>query len=238
MAIYAIEWDATSERLYETGVDRGVFYPRNKNGTYDNGEAWNGLTGVTESPSGAETTPIYADNIKYLSLVSLEELGGTIEAYMYPEGFALCDGSAEPVKGVVIGQQNRNSFGMSYRTIIGNDTELDNHGYKLHLLYGCQASPSEKAYQTVNDSPEAISFSWELTTTPVPVAGYKPTASLTIDSTKVDSAKLAALEEILYGKPAVPPTTEGGSDGVEAVAPRLPLPDEVISILGDTEAAG
>lgn len=236
--MYAITWDEVGERLYETGVDRGVFYGRNKEtGAYDNGEAWNGLSSVTESPSGAETTPVYADNIKYLSLISVEELGGTIEAYMYPEGFGKCDGSEEVAPGVHIGQQNRETFGLCYRSILGNDTELNNYGYKLHLIYGCQVSPSERAYQTVNDSPEAATLSWTLTTTPVPVTGYKPTASMVIDSTKVDAAKLAALEDILYGKAAVPPTTEGGDDGVAAVKPRLPMPDEIISLLSTANAS-
>lgn len=224
-----IIWDKTGERLYETGVDRGVLYPLNKSGEYTPGVAWNGLTAVTESPSGAESTPLYADNIKYLNMLSTEEFGATIEAYTYPDEFAECDGSASLADGVMIGQQNRNVFGFSYRTLLGNDVDSTNYGYKLHLIYGAQASPSEKNYATVNDSPEAISLSWEVTTTPVNVTGFKPTASITIDSTKVDKEKLAALEEILYGKN---PTTTEGSDGVD---PRLPLPDEIKQIMGTSE---
>lgn len=224
-----IIWDATGERFYETGVDKGVLYLLNKSGEYTPGVAWNGLTAVTESPSGAESTPLYADNIKYLNMLSTEEFGATIEAYTFPDEFYECDGSASLVEGVMIGQQNRNMFGFSYRTLIGNDVDNTNHGYKLHLIYGAQASPSEKNYATVNDSPEAISLSWEVTTTPVNVTGFKPTASITIDSTKVDKEKLAALEEILYGKD---PTTPEGSDGV---LPRLPLPDEIKQIMGSAE---
>lgn len=224
-----IIWDKTGERLYETGVDRGVLYPLNKSGAYTPGVAWNGLTAVTESPSGAESTPLYADNIKYLNMLSTEEFGATIEAYTYPDEFAECDGSASLSEGVTIGQQNRNVFGFSYRTLLGNDVDSTNYGYKLHLIYGAQASPSEKNYATVNDSPEAISLSWEVTTTPVNVTGFKPTASVTIDSTKVAKEKLAALEEILYGKN---PTTPEGSDGVD---PRLPLPDEIKQIMESTD---
>lgn len=221
-----IVWDATGKRYYETGVDHGVLYPQDSSGTYPKGVAWNGLTAVTESPSGAEATPLYADNIKYLNLISAEEFGATVEAYTYPDEFAQCDGSAEIVPGVMIGQQNRKSFGLCYRTTMGNDVDGNSYGYKLHIIYGASASPSEKSYATINDSPEAISFSWELKTTPVNVTGFKPTASITIDSNKVDSVKLARLEEILYGKD---PTELGGSDGVE---PRLPLPDEIVSIIG------
>lgn len=217
-------WDKTGERFYETGVDRGVLYPQ-VNGAYPKGVAWNGLTGVTESPSGAEATAIYADNTKYLSLMSAEELGATVEAYTYPEEFAECDGSANIATGVTIGQQARKSFGLCYRTIKGNDVDGNDHGYILHLIYGAMASPSEKAYATVSDSPEAITFSWELTTTPVSVPGFKPTASLTIDSTKADKTKLAALEEILYGKD---PSTPDGLDGVD---PRMPLPEEIMKIM-------
>ena len=212
-----IVWDQTGKRLYETGVDRGVIYPLNINGTYPLGVAWNGLSNVTESPSGAEASPVYADNIKYLNLVSAEDFGASIEAYTYPDEFAECDGSAELTPGVMIGQQNRKTFGLCYRSLLGNDVEGTEYGYKLHLVYGALAAPSEKAYQTVNDSPEAIALSWEITTSPVSVAGFKPTAILTIDSTKVDAAKLAALENILYGK-----------DLVEA---RLPLPDEVTTLM-------
>ena len=221
-----IVWDATGERYYETGVDHGVLYPQDSSGTYPKGVAWNGLTAVTESPSGAEATPLYADNIKYLNLISAEEFGATVEAYTYPDEFAQCDGSAEIVPGVMIGQQNRKSFGLCYRTTMGNDVDGNSYGYKLHIIYGASASPSEKSYATINDSPEAITFSWELKTIPVNVTGFKPTASITIDSNKVDPGKLASLEEILYGKD---PTELGGSDGVE---PRLPLPNEIVSIIG------
>ena len=195
-----IIWDATGDRLYETGIDKGVLYPINGEGKYTPGVAWNGLTGVTESPSGAEATALYADNIKYLSLYSAEEFGATIEAYTYPKEFESCDGSAELGEGVVIGQQTRKVFGLCYRTLVGNDVDAQDHGYKLHLIYGCMASPSEKGYQSVNDSPEAITFSWEVTTTPVNVAGFKPTASLIIDSTKIKEDKLKKIEDILYGK--------------------------------------
>ena len=217
-------WDKTGEHFYETGVKQGVFYPQT-NGEYTNGVAWNGLTAVTESPSGAEATALYADDIKYLSLYSTEEFGVTIEAYTYPEEFAKCDGSASLVDGVYVGQQTRKPFGLCYKTTLGNDTDGNDHGYKLHIIYGAMASPSEKAYATINDSPEAITFSWELTTTPVSVSGMKPTATVVIDSTKADETKLAALEAILYGKD---PSTNGGSDGVE---PRLPLPDEIKTLM-------
>ena len=215
-------WDQTGERYYETGVKMGVLYPQSASGTYPKGVAWNGLTAVTESPSGAEATPLYADDIKYLNLYSAEEFGATIEAYTYPDEFAECDGSAEVATGVTIGQQNRKAFGLCYRTTIGNDTDGNNHGYKLHIIYGAMASPSEKAYATINDSPEAITFSWEITTTPVSVSGFKPTASVTIDSTKVDGAKLKQLEAILYGD-------NGSSSAGDA---RLPLPDEIVTIIG------
>lgn len=219
-----IVWDKTGERLYETGVKNGVLYVQNSDGSYPKGVAWNGLTAVTESPSGAEATALYADDIKYLNLMSNEEFGATIEAYMYPKEFKVCDGSAEIAKGVTIGQQARKTFGLAYRTVLGNDVDGNDHGYKLHLIYGATASPSEKGYSTINDSPEAITFSWELNTTPVSVTGFKPTASLVIDSTEVDAEKLAELETILYGKD---PTSDGGADGVD---PRLPLPDEVAAI--------
>jgi hypothetical protein len=213
-----ILWDETSKRTYETGVDHGVLYPaKAEDGTYPKGYAWNGLTAVTESPSGAEASPQYADNIKYLNMTSLEEFGATVEAFTYPKEFAICDGSVEPVPGVILGQQDRTSFGLAYRTVLGNDVVGNAYGYKLHLIYGGKAAPSEKAYATINDSPEAITFSWEITTTPVLVTGHKAVASLTIDSTKVDPAKLATLEAILFG-----------TVGADA---RLPLPDEVISIL-------
>lgn len=212
-------WDKTGDRLYETGVKNGVLYIPTA-GVYSKGVAWNGLTAVTESPSGAEATALYADDTKYLSLMSAEEFGATIEAYTYPDEFAACDGSAELADGVMIGQQKRSTFGLCYKTAIGNDTEGNDHGYKLHIVYGAQAKPSERAYASINDSPEAITFSWEITTTPVNVTGAKPTASLVIDSTKADPSKLAALEDILYGK-----------DGEPANEPRLPLPDEIKSLM-------
>lgn len=218
-----IIWDNSGDRLYETGVNNAVLYVKT-NGAYTKGVAWNGITAITESPSGAEASPLYADNIKYLNLMSAEELGATIEAYTYPNEFAECDGTAELSDGVSIGQQKRSTFGLSYKTTVGNDIDGSDHGYKLHLIYGALAAPSEKAYATMNDSPEAINFSWEVSTTPVNVTGKKPTASLTIDSTKADATKLAALEVILYGKN---PTTEGGTDGTE---PRLPLPDEIATL--------
>ena len=212
-----IVWDQTGERLYETGVKRGVLYVQDSGGTYPKGVAWNGLTAVTESPSGAEATPLYADDIKYLNLISTEELGGTIEAYTYPDEFAECDGSASIATGVYIGQQPRKTFGMCYTTTVGNDVDSNAHGYKLHLIYGALASPSEKAYSTINDSPEAITFSWEFSTTPVNVTGFKPTANIVIDSTKTTPEKLAALEKILYGD--------------TDVEPRLPLPNEVAQVM-------
>lgn len=218
-------WDKTGERLYETGVSQGVLYPQSS-GTYPKGVAWNGLTTVTESPSGAEATALYADNIKYLNLFSAEEFGATIEAYTYPDEFMECDGSAQYAKGAYIGQQNRKSFGLCYKTLLGNDTDGQDHGYKLHIIYGAMASPSEKAYATVNDSPEAITFSWEVTTTPVNVTGFEPTATIVIDSTKCDPTKLQDLEDILYG------SDEGGSGGTE---PRLPLPDEIATTLGEVD---
>lgn len=214
-----LAWDETSKKLYETGVRQGVLYPQDASGAYPKGVAWNGLTAITESPSGAEETALWADDIKYLSLRSAEEFGATIEAYTYPDEFAICDGSAALTDGVIIGQQPRKPFGLCYRTVLGNDTELDAHGYKLHLIYGATASPSERAYQTVNDSPEAITFSWEMTTVPVAVTGAKPTACVTIDSTKVDSAKLAALEKVLYGD--------------ESTDARLPLPDEIKTLFSE-----
>lgn len=219
-------WDKTGEHFYETGVKNGVLYPMSASGTYPKGVAWNGLTAITESPSGAEATALYADDIKYLNLMSNEEFGATVEAYTYPDEFAECDGSASLTEGVYIGQQARKTFGLCYRTTLGNDSKGNDYGYKLHIIYGAMASPSEKAYSTINDSPDAITFSWELSTTPVAVANFKPTASLTIDSTKVDSTKLAALEEILYGKDG---TGEDQSTG--AVDPRLPLPDEIANIM-------
>lgn len=214
-------WDKTGERFYETGVKFGVLYVQ-EGTAYPKGVAWNGLTAVTESPSGAEATPLYADDIKYLNLVSAEEFGATIEAYTYPDEFMVCDGSAVLTDGVYIGQQPRKTFGLCYRTAVGNDVDNNNYGYKLHLIYGALAAPSEKAYATINDSPEAITFSWEVSTTPVNVTGHKPTASLVIDSTKVDSAKLAALEAALYGN--------------EEKEAYLPLPDEVLSIMNGAAA--
>lgn len=215
-----LEWDKTGERLYEVGVKMGVLYPIDESGTYPKGVAWNGLTAVTESPSGAEPTALYADDIKYLNLMSTEEFGAKVEAYTYPDEFAECDGSAVIVAGITIGQQPRKMFGLCYRTAIGNDVDNNDHGYKLHLIYGATASPSEKGYTTISDSPDAITFSWDITTTPVNVSGFKPTSSIAIDSTKVDETKLAALEAILYG-----------SESEEA---RLPLPDEIVTLMGAT----
>lgn len=213
-----LTWDNTGERLYETGVDHGVLYIPDGNGVYSDGVAWNGLTTVTESPSGAEATALYADNVKYLDLRSAEEFGATIEAYTYPDEFSQFDGVASPSPGVLVGQQSRSTFGFSYRTNIGNDVEGSDFGYKLHLIYGATASPSEKAYATINDSPEAITFSWEVSTTPVSAGGaLKPTAQLIIDSTKVDSADLTTLENLLYGA---------------AGNPQLPSPASVIAIFG------
>lgn len=211
-----IVWDQTGDRLYETGVKNGVLYPQ-VSGAYPKGVAWNGLSAVTESPSGAEATPIYADDIKYLNLMSVEEFGGTIEAYMYPDEFAACNGEANLAEGVTFGQQTRQAFGFCYRTVLGNDSEGDAHGYKLHLIYGALAAPSEKAYASINDTPEPITMSWEFTTTPVAVKDAKPTACITIDSTKCDAEKLAALEAILYG-----------SEDTEA---RMPLPDEIKTLM-------
>lgn len=219
-----IKWDQTGERFYETGVDHGILYVMGVSG-YGAGVAWNGLTAVTESPSGAEANALYADNIKYLNLISAEEFAATVEAYYYPPEFAACNGEDEIADGVVIGQQSRKKFGLCYRTQLGNDVDGQDHGYKLHLVYNCLAAPSERNYETINDSPDAITFSWELSTTPVTVTGKKPTATLTIDSTKCDTAKLAKLVEILEGKD---PTTEDGNDGVDA---RLPLPDEVMTLM-------
>ena len=213
-------WDETGKRFYETGVDHVVLYPIDAQGTYSLGVPWNGVTAITESPSGAEATPLYADNIKYLNLIAAEDFGATVEAYTYPDEWAVCDGSAEIAPGVTASQQSRKTFGLCHRTKKGNDVDGQDHGYKLHLIYGALAAPSERGYQTVNDSPEAISFSWTLTTTPVDVPGYKPTAIITIDSTKTDPEKLAALEDILYG--------------TEEADARLPLPAEVIELLSET----
>ena len=214
-----IVWDNIGERFYETGVKNGVLYVQDTSGAYPKGVAWNGLTAITESPSGAEATALYADDIKYLNLMSAEEFGATIEAYTYPIEFMECDGSAELTTGVFVGQQARKSFGLCYRTAVGNDIQNNDFGYKLHIIYGCLASPSEKAYATINDSPEAITFSWEVKTTPVNVTGLKPTASLVLDSTKIPAEDLAAVEAILYGS--------------NESEPRLPLPDEIVEIIGN-----
>lgn len=216
-----LTWDKIGERFFETGVDHGVLYPISEKGEYNKGVAWSGLTAVTESPSGAEANPQYADNIKYLNLISTEDFGGTIEAFYYPDEWKECDGSKEVAPGVTIGQQNRKTFGLAYRTKLGNDVEGQDYGYKLHLVYGAVATPSERNYQTVNDSPEATALSWEFTTTPVEVGieDFKPTACMVIDSTKTTKEKMAQLEAILYGS--------------EDVDPRLPLPKEVIELLKD-----
>ena len=219
-----LTWDNAGERYYETGVKQGVLYPIQSDGKYSLGVAWNGLTAVTESPSGAEATALYADDIKYLNLISNEEFGATIEAYTYPDEFAECDGSAALADGVMLGQQKRKTFGLCYKTTVGNDVDGNDYGYKLHLIYGCLAAPSEKAYATINDSPEAITFSWEVSTTPVSVTGFKPTSQITIDSTKVKPEKLTALEDILYGK-------DGESE--TATEPRLPLPDEIAALFSE-----
>ena len=213
-------WDGVGNRIYETGVSNAVLYPRNTTtNLYSTGVAWSGVTAVTESPSGAEPSPVYADNIKYLNLMSAEEFGATIEAYTYPEEFEACDGTAELATGVSIGQQSRQVFGLAYKTKVGNDSVGSEHGYKLHLVYGALAAPSEKAYATINESPEAITFSWQVSTTPVEVTGFKPTATVVIDSTKADATRLAALEVILFG-----------DEGAGANA-RLPLPDEVSTLM-------
>lgn len=216
-----IVWDRAGERFYETGTDHGVLYPVATGGKYGAGVPWNGLTAVTESPSGAEPTSLYADNIKYLTMMSAEEFGATLEAYTYPPEFEQCDGTIAIAKGVTIGQQERRGFGLSYRTRVGNDLEGDDYGYKLHLVYGCKASPSEKSYATKNDSPEAITFSWSLTTTPVSMDGMEPTATITIDSRYANATDLASLENILYGD--------------ESNEPRLPMPDEVATIMTTTK---
>lgn len=212
-----IVWDQIGERFYETGVKNGVLYVQNEEGNYENGVAWNGLTAVTESPSGAEATALYADDIKYVNLMSAEEFGATIEAYTYPDEFEACDGSASLVAGITIGQQPRKAFGLCYKTVVGNDVQGNALGFKIHLIYGAKAAPSERAFQTINDSPEAITFSWELTTTPVNVAGFQPTANLVIDSTKVAPEALAKIEAKLFG-----------SDEAE---PTLLLPDEVVALI-------
>lgn len=216
-------WDQTGERRYETGVKNGVLYVQDDTGKYPAGVAWNGLTAVTESPSGAEATPLYADDIKYLNLMSAEEFGATVEAYTYPDEFAECNGETSLVEGVVIGQQKRKTFGMAYKTTLGNDVKGNDYGYKLHLIYGALAAPSERSYSTINDSPEAITLSWELTTTPVNVTGHKPTSIITIDSTKLDASKLKALEDVLFG--------------TEEKEAYLPLPDEVVTLVGGATPA-
>ena len=219
-----LTWDQVGERLYETGVEQGAIYPMPTSGTYGIGEAWNGLTAVTESPSGAEPTALYANDKKYVELTSAEEFGGTIEAYTYPKGFAACNGEIDVVAGLRLSQQSRKPFGLVYKTLIGNDTEGTKHGYKLNIVYGAKVSPSEQANNTVNDSPEAKTMSWEFTTTPVEVAGFDPTAHLIIDSTEVEKAKLEALEAILYG--------------ADEVDPRLPLPSEIVTLLKTDQVSG
>jgi hypothetical protein len=216
-----LQWDKIGERVYETGVDRGVLYIPNSSGEYEEGVVWNGLVSVSESPSGAEPTPQYADNIKYLNLVSAEEFGATVEAFTYPDEFAQFDGTAEVQPGVLVGQQTRGTFGLAYRSLLGDDVDGTNRGYKLHLVYGALAAPTEKAYNTVNETPEAITFSWELSTTPIEVPGRKPSATVVIDSTKVDTAQLQEVEDILYG-----------TEGTEA---RLPLPAELIDLFEPSE---
>lgn len=226
-------WDAIGEHYYETGVRNGVLYTSKTTGSgnsattdpYGTATAWNGLTAITESPSGAEATALWADDIKYLSLISAEEFGGTIEAYTYPDEFAACDGSASISTGIKIGQQPRATFGLCYRTVLGNDTDGEAYGYKLHIIYGCKAAPSEKAYATINDSPEAITFSWELSTVPVAVDGHKPTATLELDSTKLGENKMKAIEAVLYGQDADAQNNITASEG------RLPLPDEIKRII-------
>lgn len=227
-----LTWDEIGERTYETGVKNCVLYPINTStNVYDKGVAWNGITKVDEKPTGAESTALYADDIKYLNLVSAEELEASIEAYTYPDEWGECDGSGVLTEGVIVGQQNRKTFGLCYRTTLGNDTVGNDYGYKLHIIYGCKASPSEKSYETINDSPSAITFSWEIKTTPVAVKGFKPTASITIDSTKVDATKLANLEAVLYGTAAVEADPENNIEASAAIQARLPLPDEIKTIL-------
>lgn len=234
-----LKWDQDTKRLYETGTSHGVLYPKKNDGTYDVGVAWNGLTAVSESPSGAEETALYADNKKYLSLRSAEEFSATIEAYTYPDEWAECDGGAalDEAGGIVIGQQVRRGFGLSYRTIIGNDAQGDNYGYKIHLIYNAMASPSEKSYTTVNDSPEAITLSWEMTTTPIEFKkDLRPSATLVIDSTKVSKAILDQIEALLYGTDGTEATE--GAEAVEGTDPRLPTPAEIISIIGSQASGG
>lgn len=219
-----LKWDETGKHFYEIGVRKGVLFVQNSDGTYGDGEAWNGLSTVTQSPSGAEPTKIYADDINYLNVYSAEEFGATIEAYTYPAGFALCNGEASIATGVIIGQQPRRAFGFCYRSVVGNDIEGEAYGYKLHFIYGAKASPSERSHSSINDSPEPSPFSWEITTTPVSVTGFQPTAYVCVESSTADATKLAALEAIIYGTEA-----DGGTAAVPA---RLPLPDEIATILG------
>lgn len=219
-----LQWDKVGERLFETGVDRGVLFPMGKGGVYDKGTAWSGLTSINENPSGGEANPFYADNIKYLNIMAAEDFGFSIGAYTYPEEWEACDGSAEIAPGVTAGQQTRKVFGLSYRTLIGNDTEGQDYGYKIHLVYGAQASPTQRDHGTVNENPEPTDLSWDATTTPVEVPGAKPAAHLVINSTKTSAEKLATLEEILYG------TEENES--------RLPMPAEIIELMKDLPAAG
>lgn len=225
-----MKWDQIGERLYETGLDHGVLFPMNDDGKYAAGVPWNGLSAVNETPSGGEPTAVWADNMKYLNLLSAEDFGATVEAFTYPPEFAACDGDVEVAPGVTIGQQDRKMFGMSYRTLIGNDVSKQAYGYKIHLIYGGQVSPSERNHETLNDSPEPSPMSWELSTTPVDVPGFKPTAHMVIDSTKTSKEKMALIEDIIYGKDA--------ADGSEATASRLPMPEEVIELMKDEPAAG
>ena len=229
MSMSKLQWDKTGERLYETGLDRGVLYVMGDNSEYEDGVPWNGLTAVNENPSGAESNPLYADNQKYVNLISTEDFGATVEAYTYPEEFEVCDGSAEIATGIIIGQQTRRAFGMAYRTLIGNDVLGQDFGYKIHLIYGAQASPSEKNRQTVNDNPDAVSFSWDVTTTPVAVPGYKTTAHLVIDSTKTTARRLAMLEDVIYGRDYVPGSPI--ADPIEALNARLPSPEDILTII-------
>lgn len=219
-------WDTVGERIYETGIKKCVLFPLSDAGQYDKGVAWSGITAITESPSGAESNPFYADDIKFLDIRSAEEFGGTIEAYMYPDEFMECNGAAELAPGVTVGQQKRKTFGLCYRTIIGNDLKGDDYGYKLHFVYGAVVAPSESAYSSVSDSPEPTTMSWEFTTTPVAIEGFKPSAHLEISSITADPTKLAALEEIIYGK------DEGETN------PRLPLPDEIMTLMKTDEVSG
>lgn len=227
-----LQWDKVGKRTFETGVDHGVLFPMGKNNAYDKGVAWSGLTAINENPSGGEPNPFYADNIKYLNIMGTEDFGFGIEAYTYPDEWEACDGSAEVAPGVTVGQQTRRMFGLSWQTLVGNDTEGQTYGYKIHLAYGALASPSQRNHGTVNENPEPTALSWDATTTPVAVPGFKPTAHMVIDSTKTSAEKMAALEAILYGKD---PTSEGGADGVD---PRLPLPAEIIELMKDEAISG